>query len=264
MLTAVKNQIKVTLLSIKYALMRQMINKTTFIMNILFMILNNASFIIQWIVLFSIKDEVGGYLFNQVLLFWGVAAGIYGVSRFFFYKAFSLSDIINEGKLDSYLVQPKNVLIGVITSDISVSALGDIIYGYIMLIVYGISFQNFLMFTFFIICGGMAVASISIIFGSLSFWFSKSDVLMDTINSLMVNFATYPDGIFKGATKLILYTIVPVGFVVYTPVRILMNFDFKLVLIVMVVTIFLISLAFLVFYKGLKRYSSSNLMISKI
>ena len=94
---AVKNQIKVSFLSIKYALLREMLNKTTFITNIIFMILNNASFIIQWIILYSLKENVGGYTFDQVLLLWGLAAGTYGVSRFFFQKAFSLSDTINNG-----------------------------------------------------------------------------------------------------------------------------------------------------------------------
>ena len=65
MLMEVKNQFKISFLSVKYALMREMLNKTTFITNVLFMILNNASFIIQWIVLFSLKDNVGGYTFDQ-------------------------------------------------------------------------------------------------------------------------------------------------------------------------------------------------------
>ena len=264
MLTAVKNQIKVTFLSIKYACMRQMLNKMTFITNVLFMILNDASFIVQWIVLFSLKENVGGYELKQVLLFWGIAAGIYGISRFFFYKAFSLSDIINEGKLDAYLVQPKNVLISVISSDVSVSAIGDLLYGYIIFLIYGITIENFLLYTFFIICGGMTVANISIITSSLSFWFSKSDAVMDTVNTLMVNFATYPDGIFKGITKIILYTIVPVGLVNYIPVRLLIHFDLKLFFAVIGATLFFMGCAFLIFYKGLKRYSSSNLMISKI
>ena len=60
MLTAVKNQIKVIVLSLKYNIMRQMINKVTFLSNIIFMILNDASFIVQWVVLFSIRDVIGG------------------------------------------------------------------------------------------------------------------------------------------------------------------------------------------------------------
>ena len=70
MLMEVKNQFKVSVLSIKFACMRELLNKTTFISNVLFMILNNASMIIQWIVLFSLKENIGGYSFNQVLLLW--------------------------------------------------------------------------------------------------------------------------------------------------------------------------------------------------
>ena len=118
MLTAAKNQIKVSLVTIKYALMREMLNKVTFLTNIIFMILNNACFIVQWIILYSIKDNVGGYTFKQILLLWGIAAGTYGISRFFFKNAFHLSETINNGKLDSYLVQPKNVLISSVLSNL--------------------------------------------------------------------------------------------------------------------------------------------------
>ena len=109
MLTEAKNQLKVVYQSIKYALQREMLNKVTFISNIVFMILNNACFILQWIIIYSIKEDVGGYTFKQVILLWGMAALTYGISRFFFKEAFNLPEIINHGKLDNYLVQPKNV-----------------------------------------------------------------------------------------------------------------------------------------------------------
>lgn len=264
MLTVVKNQIKVSFLSIKYALMREMLNKVTFLTNIIFMILNNASCIIQWIVLYSLKDNVGGYTFNQIMLLWGIAASTYGFSRFFFKNAFDLSELINIGKLDTYLVQPKNVLISVITSNISTSAIGDILFGYIVLFIFGLSLSNLILFTIFTICGGLILTSISIILNSLSFWFNKTDIIADTINNLMVNFATYPDGIFKGLTKILLYTLIPVGIVNYIPISIMTNFSIKNFIIVIVVTILLIVFAFILFYQGLKRYSSSNLMSARV
>ena len=70
MLTEVKSQLYATYLSIKYALQRELLNKVTFISNIIFMIINNGSFIIQWIILYSLRDDVGGYSFKQVLLLW--------------------------------------------------------------------------------------------------------------------------------------------------------------------------------------------------
>lgn len=263
MLTEVKNQLRISILSIKYALMREMLNKTTFISNIFFMILNNASFLIQWVILFSLKDNVGGYNIKQVILLWGVSSLTYGVSHFFFKKAYDLSETINTGKLDVFIVQPKNILIQAITTDIAPSAIGDILYGYIMLFIYGITIKRFLLFTLFGICGGLITTSISIIFNSLSFWFQKSDLLADTVNRLMIDTSTYPDGIFKGLIKILLYTLIPVGIVVYIPVEVLTEFNIYLTLITILVTILLVLLAFIIFNKGLKRYSSSNLMIAR-
>ena len=260
----VRNQIRVSFLSIKYALMREMLNKWTFLMNVLFMILNNATFIIQWVVLFSLKEDVGGYTFKQVLLLWGIAASTFGFSHFFFKRAYSLSETITNGKLDSYLVQPKNVLLAAITSDVEPSSLGDIIYGYIMLIVSGFSISKFLLFTLFSICGGIMITSVSILFASLSFWFTKTEALADTANNLMTNFATYPDGIFKGAIRSIFFTVIPVGLVNYIPVWVMSNFDIRLTLLVIAATILSIMISFFIFYRGLKKYSSSNLMISRI
>lgn len=264
MLMAVRNQFRVTGAAIKYALMREMINKTTFISNVVFMILNNASFIIQWLVLYSLVENVGGYSFKMVLLLWGLAAGTYGVSHFFFKRAYQLTDTINQGKLDSYLVQPKNVLISAITTDVETSAIGDILYAYIMYFVYGFSIKGFLLFNLFLISGALILTSVAVILASLSFWFSKSDIIADTGNSLMTNFATYPDGIFKGVAKVLLFTLVPVGIVNYIPLKIILDFNGYLLIIVIGVAILLVILAFVVFHRGLRRYSSSNLMAARI
>ena len=260
MLTEVKNQFKVTHQSIKYALQREMLNKFTFVSNVFFMVLNNASFIVQWIILYSLKDNVGGYTFKQILLLWGITAMVYGIAHFFFIKAFYLPGIINSGKLDNYLVQPKNVLIQCITSSVSVSALGDILYGFIMLFLFGFTLKAFFLFLFCGICGALVLVSISVIFSSLSFWFGKTEIIADTINSLMISFSTYPEGIFKGLVKMLFYTIIPLSLTTYIPVQLISSFKLSYFLYILLGTILLIAFAFFIFYKGLKKYSSSNLM----
>lgn len=264
MLMVVKRELKIIILSIKYSLMREALNKVSFITNILFMILNNACFIIQWIILYSVKDNIGGYTLSMVLLLWALAASTYGFAHFFFEKAFDLSDTINTGKLDSYLVQPRNILLSISTSDIKVSAIGDLIYSLIMLFIYGFNIKLFILFIIFTITGGLILVSISVIYNSLSFWFNKSDFIADIINDLMIYPSTYPEGIFKGISKVLLYTVVPVGLVNYMPLTILTEFNLKLLLIIISFTIVIIVLAFTIFNKGLKKYSSSNLMIAKI
>lgn len=264
MLTAVKNQAKVSLKTIKYALQREMLNKFTFISNIIFMILNNAGFIVQWIILYSIKDNVGGYTLKQIMLLWGIAAGTYGFSHFFFKDAYELTDNITTGKLDAYLIQPKNVLISSITSSVEVSALGDLIYGYIMLFVFGFSIRIFLLFTLFITTGGIILTCVAVIYASLAFWFGNVEIIATTSSSLMTSFATYPDGIFKGAIKIFFCTIIPISFVNYIPVKIISSFNLLQLGLILLVTIIFVIITFLIFNKGLKRYSSSNLMNTRI
>ena len=92
----------------------------------------------------------------------------------------------------------------------------------------------------------------------------KADILADALANTIVNFATYPGTIFKNGIKLILYTIIPVGISSYMPVNTILNFNLENFFIIFGFTIAITILAFIVFYKGLKSYSSSNLMSSRI
>ena len=264
MLTAVKNQAKCTFLALKYGLMKEMLNRASFISNVIFMILNNASMLIQWVVLYSLKDNIGGYTFKEVMLLWGLAASTYGVSRVFFASAFKLSDTINKGKLDAFLVQPKSVLLNTITTHVSSSAIGDLIFGFAMVFFYGFSIKIFLLFTLFTITGGLIVTSVAVILGSLAFFFNNSDIISDSGNNLMIHFATYPDGIFKGLVKALLFTLVPVGIANYIPLQVIIEFSIPKFFIVIGVTCGFILFAQLIFNLGLKKYSSTNLMSARI
>jgi ABC-2 type transport system permease protein len=92
----------------------------------------------------------------------------------------------------------------------------------------------------------------------------RGDLLSENLNNIIVNFGTYPDSIFKSGVRLLLYTIVPVGFIVYQPLHIILSFNLGALLSVLAFTLVICLLAFYLFYKGLKRYSSSNLMSARI
>lgn len=264
MSTAVKNQLRVCVLSVKYNIMREMINKVTFLTNILFMMLNNASFIIQWAILFRLKDDIGGYTINEVMLLWGLAASSFGLARILFARAFSLPELIINGKLDTYLVQPKNVLLSVMTSATNTSAIGDLLYGIVIICIFSFSIKRFLLFLLFTVTGAVIGTAFALLMGSLSFWFVRAEIFGNNMINIMINFSTYPDGIFKGAVKFILYLIVPTGMSVYLPVHLMLEFDLNKFLTVLGYTVLLFAISAFVFYRGLRRYSSSNLMEARM
>ncbi len=264
MLTAAKNQVKIMLLQVKYNLMREMTNSVTFVMNVVFMILNNATFIVQWIILFSLKDNFGGYGLSDVLLLWALATTSYGMAHVLFNGIFKMPNLIEDGKIDSFLILPKNILLTLATSSTRTSAIGDFLYGYIIMFVFHFSIYNLLMFTFLCILGCLLYASLACIFNSLTFWFVRSSYLTDSIIHIFINFSTYPDSIFSGAIKILLFTIIPVGFAVYLPAKVIMSFNLLYLLSIIGVTIIFVSIAFLIFNRGLRKYTSSNLMVAKI
>ena len=76
----------------------------------------------------------------------------------------------------------------------------------------------------------------------------------------MTNFATYPEGIFKGMIKILFYTILPLGFANYMPVQIMTSFNIYNLLIIIFIVLLFIGIAFFIFNRGLRKYSSTNLM----
>lgn len=260
MLTAVKNQGRVCLLSFQYNMMREMLNKVTFLTNIGFMMLNNAAFLIQWMILFQLKKEIGGYTIREVMLLWALAAGSYGLSRIFCARAFALPELIINGKLDAYLVMPKNVLLSVITSATNTSAIGDLLYGIVVFCAFCFRPDRLLLFLFFTLTGAVIVTAYAVLMGSLAFWFVRAEAFSYHMINGMISFSTYPDGIFDGTARFLLYHVIPVGMAVYQPVHLIMNFEPGGMCAVAGYALLLPAISAVVFYRGLRRYASGNLM----
>ena len=90
------------------------------------------------------------------------------------------------------------------------------------------------------------------------------DLTNSSIPNATINFGLYPDGIFKGAVKFLLYYVIPTGMMIYKPVRIMTEPDLGGLAVVAGYAFLLLAVAVTVFYRGLKRYSSGNLMSARV
>lgn len=283
MSTAVKNQVRVCLLSVKYNIMREMVNPVTFVTNILFMMLNNATILVQWFILFRLRGEIGGYTMKDVMLLWGLTAFSFGLSKVLFARVFSLPELIISGKLDSYLVQPKNVCLSVLTSATSTASIGDFLYGLVLMAFSGFSVGRLVLFLLFTVTGTVIFVAFTLLLGSLSFWFVRAEMAGGQMVSGMISFMTYPDGIFRGISRFLLYFLIPVGMAVWQPVHIMaalngageiwpgagetgqgLQSGLIAILTVAGYAAALMAIAVFVFYRGLRRYSSSSLMEARM
>ena len=264
MLTVVRKYIKLLHVHLTYNLSKEMQNRGSFITQILFIIINNTTFFFQWKILFSLKKNYNQYSLNDILVLCALISLSYGIANLLFNNVYNIPELILTGKLDSYIIQPNNILFNVIISKSAPSAIGDIIYGYILIAITGVTFYRILIFSILGLLGALTFTSFLSIAGSLSFWFRYSDSILVNLNTAIICTAMYPEDIFHGVAKLFLFFVLPTGLMIYIPAKIISSFNMLLFLIVAIVSVFLFLTSFFIFKLGLKKYSSTNLMTPRI
>ena len=153
----------------------------------------------------------------------------------------------------------------ILCSKTIVSAWIDTLYGIILFfIIKGFDIRGFLLFLLFCITGALIFASVLVTFHALSFYAGSAEGLAQTVTEFFISFSIYPEGIFNNAVKYVLYTVIPVAFIVYIPAKVINQFSIIMLLEVLGVTLLWMVIAYTVFYRGLKKYESGNLIINKL
>lgn len=265
MLMEVRNNIRYFFDAVKVSIKSAMAYKVSFMIQTIFMFINNVFFLIFWSVVFKNTGEGIGITFNNVLYIWSFSTISYGIAYFFFAGIQKINDYIITGAMDSFLLQPKNVLLNVATSKCSFSACGDFIYGIVIgTIATGGDIPKILLLLGLATFGSIFFISTEIIFRSLAVWLGDTHMIANRyIEMLLITFSTYPENIFKTGIKVIMYTVVPVAYLSYIPATLLEEFNiYKLLLIFLVGAIYMFT-AIKVFYKAMKSYESGNSMAMK-
>ena len=265
MLMEVKKNIKLIAMYFKFNISASMEYRASFLMQTFGMIINNASFIFFWWVLFENVESIGGYGFKHVMMLWAISSSSFGLTFILFGNIRNISRMIINGELDTYLLQPKDVLINIISSSTVVSAWGDLFYGIILFIaVNGFHLGDFLLFILFNITASLLFSSVLVFANSLTFFIGNSQGISGLALEFMITFSIYPEGIYKGLAKLIIYTAIPAAFITLIPVRLLTVFSWKWLIILFLVVAVWTLFSYWFFYRGLRRYESGNLIVSKM
>mgnify|MGYP002544312258 CR=1 FL=1 len=260
MLTAVKNNLRFIMLSLKYNLKACMQYKKSFIVQTIFMFMNNGFFLIFWNVVFGVNNgKINSLEINDILYIWAISTASWGISNFIFGGIGELNQYILNGTLDTYLLQPKNMILNIAMSKNDFGACGDLLYGMVLAIYVSNSIFSFMKLLFYIILGSIITTSCLLIIRLLGFVIGDVEKIVHIYeNNLFITLSIYPFEIFGGFIKAIMFTIVPVAYVVYFPTLLIKKFDLKIFAILIFVTIFFTTLAIVLFYKALKKYESGN------
>jgi len=106
-------------------------------------------------------------------------------------------------------------------------------------------------------CALLFIASGTVFF-SLAFWLGNVDTLARQLWELLVTFSMYPEPLFGGAVRLVLFTLIPAGWVGWVPVRLIREMSPGTLLLLTGAACAYMLVAILVFSRGLRRYHSGS------
>lgn len=232
-----------------------------FIAQVVGMFINDTIWVVFWYFFFSRFKVINGWGPNDTLMLWAVAAIGIGISVFFFANAYYIATIIIRGQLDSWLLYPRQVLSHLILERMNASALGDILFGFTAFLMFAHpSWQQILTLIAVSIPAAITFTSIRILSGSFGFFIGNAEMLSRHWEDALITFSLYPLGLFSDRTRLILFTIIPAAFISHVPVEAIRHLSLQLVLVCWLSSLAILATAVAVFYFGLRRYESGNLM----
>ena len=234
--------------------------RAAFITQVAGMAINNSAFILFWLILFNqAGPAIEGYAFKDVMFLWSLAPLGYGISIVFFGNSFFLSQLIYSGELDVYMLQPKPLILNMLSSKMLVPGLGDIAYGIILfLITQPLTLPHFGLFLLF--SAGMAavLVGLRLFYHSFTFFFGNAEDFASMAAESVLSLIMYPGTIFKGPVLWLFRTLFPAVWIAYIPVQIIQQFDLKLLLLTIAVDAAILGIGVTLFNIGLKRYESGN------
>lgn len=238
--------------------------KTSSFSQILGMFINDFLWVAFWLIYFKKFPILNGWTVNDVLAMWSVITLSFGIQSGLFLNLMQLPQIITQGQLDYYLNLPRPVLPHLAMSKISYTNLGDMVFGLaLFFLIDDISMKKFFIYLMVAVLGSLIYASFIILIGSLSFFIGNSDSISSNLLNALVHFSTYPTKIFTGWTRVLLFTLIPAGFLCEVPVELLKKFNWNSFILLMSVAMGLFGIAIKIFNIGLKRYESGNMLTMK-
>ena len=233
--------------------------RVSFWVQVFGMFLNDAMWIAFWGIFFARFPVVRDYGFADVITVWSLTALAVGLATGLFGGTWSYAAQVAQGRLDFFLTLPKPVLFHLAISRMSVTAWGDVLFGLVAYVgLAGPAPGTLALFLVLSLAATAVFVAYGVLANALAFWLGNSEGFASQLTNALITFSLYPNALFSGAVKVLLFTLIPAGFIAYIPVELLRAWSWLLALALLGAAVAGLGLATAVFYAGLRRYESGN------
>jgi viologen exporter family transport system permease protein len=232
-----------------------------FISQVAAMFLNDGVWVVFWVLFFTRFPVLRGWGVDDVITIWAIAASGFGLSSAIYGNMLYLATLIVQGQLDVWMLYPRALLPHMLLGKMSATAWGDALFGYSVYFVFvRPDLTHALLFVGLSLSVALLFVGFGVLSGSLSFFLGNAAGLSEQWRIAMLTFSTYPAILFEGAVKIVLFTLIPAGFVTYLPVLALRDLSLGDAALSLGGALAVLAVGIAVFYLGLRRYESGNLI----
>jgi ABC-2 type transport system permease protein len=237
--------------------MSQLGRRISFLLQMLFMVVNDSIWVVFWLLVFSHKDSIRGWERDEVLVLFSIITFTYGMGIGLFYGVRRLGRRIQDRDLDPWLAQPQPVLVRVLFGKVHPPLLGDLAFGPILFVIAGAAGGDLGAWARYLAVALLAasiVVAFNVTWESAAFWSDTGNEVAGVAFTAITVLSTYPAAIYTGVVKLVVFTVVPAAFIGSIPAEVVLDPSPRLVLglVAAAITSWIVALA--VFHLGLRRY----------
>lgn len=240
--------------------------KVSFLTSIVSMFINNTIFVACWYFFFLRFWTIWWMDFWNFALLSSIMIWVFVIIHIFFWWYINIPQMIEQWKLDSQLLLPKNILVRILASRMDSSAFWDLLYiVLLMFFIPDLSIFLILKIIFVSILWAATYLWFLLIFISMAFHFWSSKNLVKWVLEAILWPGHYPPWIFEWTIlKYIFMTILPVFYIVFLPYELALNFSWKWIIILILWSLFFITIWVFSFYFWLKKYESWSMMNTNV
>jgi ABC-2 type transport system permease protein len=247
--------VRVALTCWHLAWMSQLGRRLSFLLQMLFMVLNDSIWVVFWLLVFSHKSSIRGWERDEVLVLFSIITFSYGIGIGLFYGVRRLGRRIRDRDLDPWLAQPRPVLVRILFGKVHPPLLGDLAFGPILFVIAGAaSFEAWPRYVAVALLAASIVVAFNVAWESAAFWSETGNEVAGVAFTAITVLSTYPAAIYTGVVKLVVFTVVPAAFIGSIPAEVVLDPSPRLVagLVTAAVVSWIVALG--VFHLGLRRY----------
>jgi ABC-2 type transport system permease protein len=239
--------------------------KGDFLIQLVFLLLEQAAWLVFVWTLFLHVPDIHGWGFWEVVFLYGLATIPLGLTTLFFEGGWRLPGIIHMGELDRLLIRPIDPIVQVFSLDVGIHGISNVVLGSWILIQAGfhlserLPWWSFFYVLIIIVCSTIIHASVLLLTASVSFWVDNAGTSIPFMVKQVAEYSRFPLSLYPQFLSNLITWILPFAFTGFIPASFLLGHGKEwLGLVTPLVAFATFILTRTIFRFGLHRYESTG------